>query len=149
MILLAHALFGAVIGALVKNIPLAIALAILSHYLLDFLPHTEYPIKNIQRRQWRKSLPDASKVLLDLLIGFSVISMFANGQLVIYACGAVALLPDALTLLYYITQNKILGFHFNLHQKIHFFQKRKNLRFWRILSQALIIFISVSVLILV
>ena len=63
MILLVHLLFGAAIGSAVNNIWLAIILAFLSHFLLDLMPHIDYPLKNIEKKQWHKVLPDFSKIV--------------------------------------------------------------------------------------
>jgi len=140
MILLVHLLFGAAIGYAVKNIPLAIILAFLSHYFLDFFPHIEYPVENIEKKQWHKILPDALKVFLDFCSGILLIWVFSNpsagsGQAIIYICALVAILPDGFTVLNYImprsgnlaskgflaTLNKILEFHNKIHhQIIHF-----------------------------
>ena len=81
MILLVHILFGAVIGSAIKNIPLAIVLAFLSHHFLDLLPHIEYPIKNIEKKQWRKAMPDILKVILDFSLGILLILILDRNQL--------------------------------------------------------------------
>ena len=77
MILLAHLIFGAAIASKIHNPFLAVVLAFLSHYFLDFMPHTEYDIKNIhliKGKQWRKIYPEILKVLLDFLSGILLIS---------------------------------------------------------------------------
>jgi len=164
MILLVHLLFGAAIGSAIKNVPLAIVLAFLSHYFLDFFPHIEYGIENIEKKQWRKILPDVLKVLLDFLSGILLIWIFSDplagsGRAIIYICAFMAILPDGFTVLNYLVSNKILEVHNKIHhQKIHFLRenpsgpkgyplkKIKISRFWRIASQVAAVIISVVLL---
>lgn len=171
MILLVHLLFGAAIGSVIKNVPLAIILAFLSHYFLDILPHIEYPIKNIEGKQWRKAMPDILRVILDFCIGILLIAIFSNPstnseQFVIYACAFLAILPDGFNVLNNLLQNKVLEIHNKLHQKIHFFKihpvkyreavilpkvklfdrVKKISSFWRISTQVAVVLISVMLL---
>lgn len=69
MIFTSHLVVGATIGAEVIYLPLVAILALLSHYLLDFIPHVEYPINNILAKNWKKSAPDFLRVFLDLITG--------------------------------------------------------------------------------
>jgi len=142
MILLAHLLLGATIASKIENIPLAIILAFLSHYFLDFFPHIEYRIENIKNKQWSKSFPDFLRVFLDFFSGILIILLFAGVQPIIFAVSLFSILPDGLNFLNLIFKNKLLKIHFNLHEKIHFLENKKISVFWRITSQALIIIIS-------
>jgi len=141
MILLVHLLLGALIGKHINNLILAIILAFLSHYLLDLLPHIEYPIKNIKEKQWKKALPDFLRIILDFCIGVVLIFFFAtpstgSGQAIIYICAFFAILPDGLTVLGFLFPNKILDFHGYFHRKkIHFLRDKKISKFWRIFTQ--------------
>ena len=153
MILLVHLLFGAAIGSLVNNIPLAIILAFLSHYLLDFIPHIEYPIKNITEKKWKKSLPDFVKVFLDFLLGIILIFIFSNPalpagrQAIIYVCAFMAILPDGLAILTNFSASKILKTHNDIHhEQVHFLRDKKISNFWRIASQVAVAIISVLLL---
>jgi len=169
MILLVHLLFGAAIGSVVKNVPLAIILAFLSHYFLDFFPHIEYPIENNNKKQWsacagrhRISL-DILKIILDFCLGILLIFIFFNSsslspsrQLIVYICALLAILPDSFTILSYFMPNKILEIHDKFHQKVHFLEDNpsslrssgqiKISKFWRIFSQIIILIISVILL---
>ena len=152
MILLVHLLFGAAIGSAIKNIPLTLILAFLSHYLLDVLPHIEYNIENIREKQWRQAMPDILRVTLDFCLGILLISLFSNpstgsGQLIIYICAFLAILPDGFTVLNYLAPNKILKIHNKLHEKIHFLKDKKISNFWRIFSQVAVVIISIILLI--
>ena len=62
MILLAHMLFGAATGSIIKNPILAIILALFGHYFLDLFPHVDYSVDNLKNKDWKKSLPDISKI---------------------------------------------------------------------------------------
>jgi hypothetical protein len=147
MILTPHMLLGAVIASKIEYTPLAIIMAFLSHYFLDLIPHIEYPIDNIENKQWKKSLPDILRVLLDFSFGILLILIFSNNQPAVFICVFSAILPDGFSFLKYFFTNKILKIHNNIHQnKIHFLKTKKFSIFWRILSQILVIFISIVLL---
>jgi hypothetical protein len=155
MILLAHLLFGAAIGLIIKNPFLAIILAFLSHYFLDLMPHIEYPIDNIRQKQWHKSGPDFLRVILDFCLGILFISIFSghltfSKQLFVYACAFFSILPDGFTVLNYLFKNRLLEVHNNFHRKIihfvNYFEYKKISVFWRISTQIVVILISIILL---
>ncbi|MGD0576555.1 MAG: hypothetical protein ABSA74_00560 [Candidatus Staskawiczbacteria bacterium] len=144
MVLLVHLLFGALIGKEISNPFLAIILAFFGHYFLDFLPHIEYPIKNIKNNQWRKAAPDISRVASDFSAGILLIFLFSNNHSIIYVCAFFAILPDGFSLLNSLTENKILAKHSELHQgKLHFLENKKIPKFWRIFSQVIVVVICI------
>ena len=155
MILFVHLLFGAAIGNIIQNPVLAIILAFLGHYLLDFIPHIDYPIENIVKKQWSKAIPDFIKVAADIILGLLAILLLSKNHPIIYICAFFGILPDGLSLLNRITDINILRKHAVLHQgKLHFFGDKKHLpedirypkkisKFWRILSQVTVAAISV------
>ena len=147
MILLVHLLFGAAIGAAVKNIPLAIILAFLSHYLLDSIPHVDgYPVKITQTRQWYKMLVNILAVTLDFCLGILLILIFSKNQPIIYICALLAVVPDGFYVLNDLIPNKFLKNHDLLHEKIHFLQDKKISKFWRITNQVVVVVISIILL---
>ncbi|MEI7424599.1 MAG: hypothetical protein WCK10_00565 [Candidatus Staskawiczbacteria bacterium] len=147
MILLVHLLFGAAIGTIVNNIPLAIILAFLGHYFLDIFPHIEYPIRNADKKQWQHISCDTIKIAIDFLLGITIVFTFSNNQIIIYICALVAILPDGLTIINHILPNKILSIHENFHsENVHFLKDKKISYFWRIISQVLFIIVSVFLL---
>ena len=146
MILTPHLLLGAAIASKIEYTPLAIILAFLSHYLLDMFPHIEYPIKNIQNKQWVKSLPDFLRVFLDFSAGILIIYFFSGWQIIIFAGALFSVLPDAFNLFNMAFPNNFLKNHSNFHEKIHFFKNQKISFFWRFSSQVLVIIISVILL---
>jgi len=143
MILLVHMLLGAAIGSTALSAPLAVILAFLSHYFLDLLPHIEYPIENLQKKQWQKALPDIFRVTLDFCLGAFIIVMLSKNQLIIYACAFMAILPDGITVISRLMPSKILALHDKLHEKIHFLKQTKISNFWRFSSQILVIIVSI------
>ena len=152
MTLTPHLLLGAAVASKIEYLPAALLMAFLSHYFLDLIPHIEYSIDNIAKKQWQKSVPDILRVLLDFSFGMVLILIFsntpANGQLVVYIGAFVALIPDSLTIISSIYPNKILSKHDQFHRKkIHFLKYKKISTFWRILSQLLVIIISIILLI--
>lgn len=147
MITLVHMLMGAAIGSNINNLPLAIILAFLGHYFLDFFPHIEYSIENITKKQWSRAFPEILLVFLDFLLGVALIAYFSKNQPIIYICALVAIIPDGLSVLGVIFTNKIFKLHNKIHQeKIHFLKNKKFSFFKRILSQIIAVFISLLLL---
>lgn len=147
MILLVHLLFGAAIGSVVENIPLAIIMAFLSHYFLDLFPHIEYDIENIKEKQWRKKIIAIFKIFLDFCLGLLIILIFSNKQPILYFCAFFAILPDGFTILNQLISNKILKFHNKIHgEKVHFLKYKKISNIWRILSQIIATVVSIILL---
>ncbi len=142
MILLAHLLLGAAIGTAVKNPILAVILALLSHYLLDLLPHIEYPIENIKQKQWHKARKDFFKVAVDIISGIILILLFSKNYPIIYICAFFAILPDGFSLLSLTFPNKIFSKHDYFHtKKVHHLKDKKISRFWRIYIQVVLVVI--------
>ncbi|OGZ64378.1 MAG: hypothetical protein A2812_03145 [Candidatus Staskawiczbacteria bacterium RIFCSPHIGHO2_01_FULL_36_16] len=143
MILTCHIILAAAIAVKIPNAFLAVTLAFLSHYLLDFFPHIEYPIENIKNKQWSKSLPDFLNVFLDFFSGILIILLFLGTQPIIFIAAFFAILPDIMNYFYLIYQNEFLKINHDLHEKIHFLKNKKISELWRITSQALTIIISI------
>jgi len=135
MILTCHLLIGAAIASKIQPAPLALGLAFLSHYFLDFIPHQEYSLKNIFEKRWRKSKLDFLKIFLDFSFGILLILLFSKNpcpkpdlflgfEPIIYAGAFFAVLPDGFTFLALIFEkSKILGKHHRFHQNtIHLFK---------------------------
>jgi len=147
MILLVHLLFGAAIGSVINNIPLAIILAFLGHYFLDLFPHVEYDIESLSEKQWQKKLPAILKITLDLCSGVLLIFLFSKNHPIIYVCAFFGILPDGLTVLNNHFPNRILNAHNFFHsKKIHFLKDKKISNFWRITTQVIAFAISVVLL---
>ena len=140
-------LFGAAIGSAVGNIPLAILLAFLSHYFLDLFPHIEYDIDTTGRKRFRDKLPILSKIALDFCFGFLLIFLFSKNQPIIYLYALFSILPDGFTVFNNYFPNKITVTHSNFHTRtIHFLKNKKFSQFWRILSQVVVVIVSIVLL---
>ena len=148
MILLAHMLFGAAIGAQIHSPYLAMLLALLGHYFLDLFPHIEYSVDNIQNKNWRKSLPDILKVSADFWLAMLIVFLFSKGQPIVYICALITVIPDAFTVISSIVKSKILKAHDIVHTKyIHYLTKQKKFPvFWKIMTQVVAIFVSTILL---
>lgn len=153
MILFAHMLFGAAIGASINNPQLAIILAFLGHYFLDMFPHVEYlesaelSIKKLRNGPSGENGKNIIKVSVDFFIGLITIFLFSDNSLIIYASTLVAIFPDGLTVINTLFPNKPLAIHHKFHTWIQYFTKQKKYPiFWRISTQVLIIFVSILLL---
>jgi len=145
MIFTSHLLAGAAIVSETKSVPLAIILALFSHYLLDFLPHSEYSVKNIREGKWHQSFFDFFKIFLDFSVGVLLILILAKNPLIALTAGFAAIFPDGLTFLSFIfPRNKLLKIHYEFHQlKVHFFRNKKISLLGKTLSQALTIAVAI------
>lgn len=146
MILFCHLLVGAAIAVKIQILPLALIFAFLSHYVLDFIPHWEYSVDNIFKKQWKKAKFDFLKVVLDFGAGILLI-VFINhispichiGYIspikpvglinpVLLACAFFAIIPDGLTLLSLLLPNKILSAHDKFHRDLVHYHKKISFR---------------------
>lgn len=152
MILFCHILAGAAIAAKIQIIPLALLLAFLSHYVLDFIPHWEYSIDNIFEKRWKAAKFDFLKILMDFGFGILLIFIFSKNQPIILAGAFFAILPDGLTLIGLLLPNNLLKIHDKFHRElVHcskkiFFKENKILFFAGIFSQILVSILATSFL---
>lgn len=126
-----HAIVGAAIAGMMPNHPAAgIALAFSSHFLLDAVPHWDYPIRSASLQPklaapmkyditlWR----DAIAIGLDASLGLTLaLLLFAGRQnLVLVLCGVAAgLLPDVLQFAWMRWPHEPLNSLQRFHQWIH------------------------------
>lgn len=143
MVLTVHLLTGAALASKIQPAPLALVLAFLSHYFLDFLPHPDYSIKNIKKKRWNKSYSEFLKVGVDICFGVLLIFIFSKNQPIIYAGAFSAILADGFTLLGLIFSNNFLRHNDNFHEKIHFLKHKKISPFWGIFSQVAVTFLAI------
>ncbi len=143
MILLAHMLLGALIGQKIGSAIVAIILALLSHYFLDFFPHIEYDIDKIKLKEWKNAKSQILNVLLDFFSGLLLILLFFNKTIIVFICALIAVIPDCLSALELFWQNEDLKKHNYFHQeRIHFLKYKKISNAWRISTQILVVIIS-------
>jgi len=148
MLLTPHILTGVAIITLVQNPILGLIFVLLSHYFLDLFPQREYTIKTIQNGQWSKSLPDFSKVFIDIALGLSVVVLIVGYSPLILLAILFAILPDGLTLLYCIfPTNQPLKKHIKIHAAINAVCENKKIpAFWGIVSQVVVAAIAIYLL---
>jgi hypothetical protein len=116
-----HALTGALVAATINRPVIALPAALLSHFVVDAVPHWNYELKpHIARRQLVMFADLALSLALLLVLAATV---DANPYLVI-AGGLLGILPDTMWLRYFITGrpsihgspkrliNRIRQFHF-------------------------------------
>jgi hypothetical protein len=125
MILSTHALVGAVIGKNIGNPWIVIALSLIVHYAMDMIHHAEYfddRIASIKKDGW--------KVILDLLVAAFLIYFFVyisqpNSKLLENIMFGVffSLLPDGITLIYYLSGNRLFKKIKVLHALAHRYNK--------------------------
>lgn len=148
MVLTPHILAGAAALTLAPNPVLGLIFAILSHYLMDFVPHVAYSIENIREKQWGRSLPEFLKVFLDATLGFGTVYLILGPSPVIFLAGFLAVAPDGLTFLHVIFPgNKLLGKHSQMHQAINCVGENEKIPvFLRIACQAAVALAAISLL---
>ncbi len=120
MFITPHMLVGAAIGVKASNPWTAFCFGLLSHYLIDFLPHWDY-LKEIRINK----LEDFLKIFLDFIIGtIMVLFLVWNlpNKLIIAIAVVSALLPDFLEFIYKNFKVKQLQFLSDFHHKIHFWK---------------------------
>jgi len=151
MIFVFHVFAGVIIASKVTFLPFAILLALLSHYLLDFLPHKEYSVKNIVKKDWKNSELDFWKVAIDSGLSFVVIAVIHSIANISYfnlmIVAFFAILPDILNASSWLLPNsKILQYHSDFHRMVHFPKDKKISDFWRFSSHIVIVIFFVALL---
>lgn len=139
-----HILLAMIILASIKNLPLALFLIFLSHFIVDLLPHTDYSVENILNRRWQKSLPDFLKVALDASLGLLLIVALSEDIFIGLLAGLLAILPDIFTFLEVCLPNKFSRGLNYLHQKVHYKHRdKKTSPLWEVTVIILLVFIFV------
>jgi hypothetical protein len=124
MILVTHAITGAAVGQLVGNPVAALVYGFVSHFLLDAIPHWDYPLSEGEVKSGRVPRRDLIKIAADGLLGLASV-FIANAlfpsllwwPMVLGAIGAM--LPDALQFAYFKTKWRWLYYLQTFHEWIH------------------------------
>ncbi len=134
MYLFTHAATGLLIGTVINNPIGAFAGGVVSHFLLDIIPHDhkddlilEYP-KNLAKnnttvkRRIVLSLMDLFLVILVVIYGWYLSSEMESLRILINILCAVAgsTVPDFVLLFTFKYDNKFLRWYFEAHNKLHF-----------------------------
>ena len=144
MIIIPHMLVGAAIGVHSKSIGAAFLFGVISHYLIDFIPHWEY-LDSLKIKKTKEAL----KIFLDFLIACSLVLFlvwdYPEKMIIIGFAIFGSLLPDFLIFIYINFKLKFLKTHQDIHHKIHYF---KDLSFWQGLPTTLVVII-ISILLII
>lgn len=134
MVLATHLITGAALGQVVGNPVLALFSGFLSHFLLDAIPHWDYPLRThkfdpanpLDPRMAinRDFVFDLGKIFLDLIIGVVVLGLavkFLNWQInsSVILAGLGAIVPDFLQFAYFKLQWPVLRTLQRLHVWVH------------------------------
>ncbi len=136
MILATHALGGTAAALLARRYPvLSFLLAITSHFILDSIPHWDYPVRSLERsvatgeriRSLDRTLArDIAFTTIDFFVGAGLSLFLARPtdaySFLIVALGIVGgVLPDFLQLVYYVLKSgmivKLQQFHVWVHAR--------------------------------
>lgn len=109
MIFTPHLIVGAAIGSKFQNIFLIGFLALLSHYLMDALPHLEYPAgKELKRKGIKASSKAFMMIFADFCFG-TFLALYlcrANPRLDLVILGMfLSVLPDGVRGVYFLFKN--------------------------------------------
>lgn len=148
-----HFFVGSAISVSVtKNPFFAFILGILSHHLLDFLPHFDL---NIFEDHKYKSLKDWDKKVWFLVISefffFFLLTFYFLGkfefniQRIAFLGGMGGIIPDVFTLLIktFLAKPKMFNFYLNFHENFHYRPKNKKILL-PILVELLVFFFSLG-----
>ena len=134
MFLVIHAAAGASLGAQVQNPFLAFILGLISHYILDSIPHGDEKL--------RQDFEDKHRVKCTFIVGLDfVLTIFTIIVITFFdlpanplsmASGIFgALLPDFIQLTYFLSKHPWLKKISNLHDNFHYNNNRFNLGYIR------------------
>ena len=125
MIWTTHMIVGSAIAVRTGNPWLGFLGALASHYILDVIPHREYPFDNIsQAGTWQTGvlIRSIAKVGTDFLVGLIIITLLFHQDLYTFAVAmggaAYGIIPDAATFWYYRfgIHNKFISACQNFHK---------------------------------
>ena len=131
MTLTTHATLGAVIGHAVGNPILAFIFGLISHFLIDMIPHGDTGIADNFRIHKRRQKHAVAFVVVDAIIAIMFILLLANTKDIesmrAFSWGiAGSVLPDLLVGIYDITKSRFLRWFNTIHFFFHdYFVKRK------------------------
>lgn len=137
-----HALTGAAIGLAVQQPLLVVALAIVSHFLLDMIPHFDHEVYRYGGKYYKQIVTTDGVVAFLAIIGL----MFSLPELALpIGLGAFwAVAPD-IPWQYYYTHGRPKNWYFNFHSKIQWFERPPGL----LVEASYLIFIGTAVLALI
>jgi len=146
MILASHIIVSGLLGATTQNYFLAGFFGLVSHYILDAVPHWDFylsPEFNVKAETedgnfikeklfWK----EIGKIVVDILIGLSLLFIFLKtlGYIniaAVFISVFFGILPDSLQLFYLMTKWKFIKWNMDLQQFMHFsIHKKIEQAFW-------------------
>jgi hypothetical protein len=156
MILTTHAIIGGAIASILPSHPLvAVTLSFASHFLVDAIPHWDYPIRSKGLRPGSGSVLAIDGVLLrdlmaigaDGLAGTALaLVLFATRQTfwVVLLCAWAAMLPDPLQFLHNVYPRGPLPILQRFHSWIHTNYQIKREVFLGVSSQIVFVIVVVA-----
>jgi hypothetical protein len=160
MILTPHLLIGAAIGAKTHNLGLIIILGLLSHLILDRIPHWDYPNTGISNFKKTKDLKrfifDLLKIVIDGVVGIIIVFLLVRKtdlrldirNLIFILLGIIfATLPDiflffSFTVLSPEISRKIINFH---NKFFHCKKEGHRITFLNLTTEIIVIFLAILV----
>lgn len=161
MTLTAHSIVGGAIVSLMPAHPvLGLCFAFASHFVLDAIPHWDYPIRSAlmkpdveEKMQWNGAfLRDAIAIYLDATLGIALaVALFGSrsGLLLVASGACAAIFPDALQFAYMRCPRGPLPLLQRFHCSIHSSKKIRHPLIGVSLQVAFVAAIVVAVRVLV
>lgn len=139
MILASHIIISGLLASKTQNYFLAALIGLISHYILDAIPHWDYLSEEFKLKangnpgfiKSKKFWQEIIKVVADIVIGLLLLFIFLKPSSLINIIPAViglffGVLPDPINLLYWMTGWKIIKWnsdvqnfmHYSIHPKI-------------------------------
>jgi len=134
MILASHIIVSGLLGATTQNYFLAAAIGLVSHYILDAIPHWDFylsPEFNVkvetedgsfikEKLFWK----EVGKIAIDILIGLGLLFVFLKTSsyiniTAVFISVFFGVLPDPLQLLYLMTKWRFIKWNFDFQEFVH------------------------------
>jgi dolichol kinase len=115
-----HLVVGATIGVYSPNFWVAGALGLLSHFVLDVIPHKDYSVLHKTKLY--------ASAAADMLVGtlfFIPYVIWHTSKEKIFIAALFAVLPDLIESFYYYGPPKRHSFFFAFHNELHWFERNK------------------------
>jgi len=144
MILTSHIIVSGLLGATTKNYFLAALFGLVSHYVLDGIPHWDYLSDEFESRtkteknffKNKKFWNEIFKISIDIFIGlifiFTILKISGyQSRIAVIISIFFGILPDPLGLLYWITKWKFIKWNADLQEFVHHsIHSKINQKFW-------------------
>ncbi|MDP3003890.1 MAG: hypothetical protein Q8N43_00015 [Candidatus Azambacteria bacterium] len=134
MILASHIIISGLLGSKTQNYFLAAAIGLVSHYILDAIPHwnsylsPEFKIKAeaedgkfIKEKFFWKEM---GKIVIDILVGLGLLFIFLKNLsylniAAVFISVFFGILPDPLQLFYLMTKWRFIKWNFDFQEFVH------------------------------